>query len=109
MNNAIGNVEIVGLMSGLYYLNKGCREGLWHLAADIFRRKKVHFIVLNGGIVGRRSLALGLDAAIEQEFPHRNRDKNEVDGFTEEYLDAIATQLANKLPRLECFVRYGKR
>ncbi len=44
----------VGLMSRIDYPSDGFRKGLLELAAEVFRREDVHFVILAGGIVDAR-------------------------------------------------------
>lgn len=46
----------IGLVSRIDYGSDGFRQGLLELAAEIFRKENVHFVVLAGGLVSGRAV-----------------------------------------------------
>ncbi|MBI2099448.1 hypothetical protein HYT45_03510 [Candidatus Uhrbacteria bacterium] len=47
----------IGLMSRIDYGSDGFRQGLIDLAAEVFRKEDVHFVILAGGLVSGRAVA----------------------------------------------------
>ncbi len=54
----------IGLMSRIDYGSDGFRQGLIDLAAEIFRKEDVHFVILAGGLVSGRAVAKKLKTII---------------------------------------------
>lgn len=46
----------IGFMSLLNFGSYGYREGLWHLAADVFTKANVDFVILLGGLIANKAL-----------------------------------------------------
>jgi hypothetical protein len=76
----------VGILSRVDFGSVGYRRGLLELAWDIFRKEKVHFIVIAGGLVNQDTL---LDA------PPKKKEEQA------EYIAALTRQIADVIPRME--------
>lgn len=46
----------IGLMSRLDFGSKGSRQGLWELAAEVFKMNDVDFVILAGGLVAGKQI-----------------------------------------------------
>jgi len=110
----------IGLWSGLDYGGEGCREGLWHLAAEIFKQEKVDFVVLLGRLVDGRALMDEFRARKEQlkeeekkravlerkkqkKPTQRIKKKSEKEKNAEVYaafVREVGNELAKRIPRI---------
>lgn len=51
-----GDVVRIGLMSRVDYGCDGYRQGLLELAAEIFKKEDIHFVILAGGLISGRAI-----------------------------------------------------
>lgn len=84
----------IGLMSRLEFGSIGYREGLWHLAANIFQEEDVDFAVIVGGLIDEKELKLKIKG---QQVGLSRKEQHEVEHKT---LREIAYELAQNLPHI---------
>lgn len=82
----------VGLVSGLYYGSEGCRMGLWHLAWEKFKTRKVHYIALVGGLVDGSEMKKRLSAL------QKAVKKDEKAAVRKEFIQKVANVLKDNIP-----------
>lgn len=82
----------IGFMSLLNFGSYGYREGLWHLAADVFIKANVDFVILLGGLIANKSLKKRID---HQIAGLKGDDKNRAEAKEK---TKYARYLAKKLP-----------
>lgn len=85
-NGAAQEPVRVGIISRVDFGSVGYRRGLLELAWDIFRKEKVHFIVIAGGLINQDAL---LDA------PPKKKEEQA------EYIAALTRQIADAIPRMQ--------
>lgn len=85
----------VGLMSRLDYGGGDYRVGLWQLAAEVFRKEQVNYVVLLGGLVDFKSLDTKLKAILKAT----KKDQREV--AKDAFLRKTAEFLKDNLPVME--------
>lgn len=114
----------IGIISGLFHGDAGKRVGLWWKAAEKFKKNKVKYVLLIGGLIrtgaqkinmsGERTLNMQLSIYLERVRrdlieENKNKPRGEKEKWTKErkkvaewaFIQEHAKKLANDIPKID--------
>lgn len=114
----------VGIISGLFHGDAGERVGLWYKAAEKFRKGKVKYVLLIGGLIrtgaqkidmsGERTLNMALKIRLDKEKEtlyeeNKKKERGEKEKWDKAHREAVewefreehARKLADDIPKID--------